>query len=261
MLKRILTGVLGVPLLIFIVIRGGLVLKISTLVVVLLALKEFYESFHHKNIYPLGYVGYLFTILMYWSSSKLLINFSFLLITFVVLIIFLFDKKVKLTDISITLLGFFYISYFLLHIILTSELESNLVIWYIFIIAWLADTSAYFSGNFLGSKIFGSKKLFPEVSPKKTIEGFIGGILGSILASLLFSYLFIPDFIVHSIVLGFLGSIISQTGDLVASKIKRSVGIKDFGNVMPGHGGILDRFDSILLIAPIVYYYTLFFFK
>ncbi|SKC74156.1 phosphatidate cytidylyltransferase [Maledivibacter halophilus] len=261
MLRRILTGVLGVPLLVFIIISGGLVLKISTLLVVIVALREFYMSFHLKNIYPLNYVGYLFTIFMYWSSSRLHINLSFLLIIFTLLIIFLFNKKVTLTDISITLLGFFYISYFLLHIILTSELSSNLIIWYIFIIAWLADTSAYFSGSFMGSKIFGPKKLFPEVSPKKTIEGFIGGILGSVFASLIFSYIFIPNFTTHSIVLGLLGSIISQTGDLVASKIKRFVGIKDFGNVMPGHGGILDRFDSVLLVAPFVYYYTLFFFK
>lgn len=261
MLTRILTGVIAVPLLIFIVMSGGLILKLSTLVVVLIALREFYHSFHQKEIYPLSYVGYLITILMYVTPTSFNINLSFLLITFAVLIIFLFNKKVTLTDISITLLGFLYISYFLLHIILTSTLDSNLIIWLIFIIAWFADTSAYFAGNFLGSKLFGPKKLFPEVSPKKTIEGFIGGILGSTLASFIFSYLFIPNFLVHSIILGSLGSIISQTGDLVASKIKRSVGIKDFGNIMPGHGGILDRFDSILLIAPIVYYYSLFFFK
>lgn len=261
MLKRILTGVIGVPLLIFIVMSGGIVLELSTLVVVLIALREFYHSFHHKDIHPLSYTGYLFTIFMYFTASTFYVNFSFVMITFVVLLIFLFNKKVTLTDISITLLGFLYISYFLLHIILTSILDSNLLIWFIFIIAWSADTSAYFAGNFFGSKVFGSRKLFPEVSPKKTIEGFIGGILGSTLASFLFSYFFLPEFTVHSIILGFLGSIISQTGDLVASKIKRKVGIKDFGNIMPGHGGILDRFDSILLIAPVVYYYTLFFFK
>ncbi|MCT4564095.1 MAG: phosphatidate cytidylyltransferase [Maledivibacter sp.] len=261
MLKRILSGAIGVPLLIFIVMSGGMVLKLSTLVVVLIALKEFYHSFNQIEIYPLSYLGYIFTIFMYFTVSSFYVNFTFLLITFAVLLIFLFNKKVALTDISITLLGFLYISYFLLHIILTSTLDSNMLIWFIFIIAWSADTSAYFAGNFFGTKIFGPKKLFPEVSPKKTIEGFVGGILGSTLASFIFSYLFLPDFLVHSTILGFLGSFISQTGDLVASKIKRTVGIKDFGNVMPGHGGILDRFDSILLIAPIVYYYTLFFFK
>ncbi|SHJ91076.1 phosphatidate cytidylyltransferase [Paramaledivibacter caminithermalis] len=261
MLKRILTGVIGLPLLIFIVISGGWILKLSTLVVVLMALREFYQSFNHKNIYPLSCVGYLFTVFMYTTASNFNINLTFLLITFASLIIFLFNKKVTFNDIAITLLGFLYISYFLLHIILTSKLNSNLIIWFIFIIAWSADTSAYFAGNFLGSKLFGPKKLFPEVSPKKTIEGFIGGICGSTLASFLFSYFFIPSFMVHSIIIGFFGSIISQTGDLIASRIKRAVGIKDFGNVMPGHGGILDRFDSILLIAPVVYYYALFFFK
>lgn len=261
MVKRILTGILGVPLLIFLVYSGGLVLKISTLLVVLLALKEFYSSFHHKNIFPLSYIGYLFTILIFINLSSDYVNMLFVLITLTLLLIFLFTKKVTFTDIAITLLGFLYISYLLMHIILTSDLDTGLFVWFIFIIAWCADTSAYFAGNFLGSKIFGSKKLFPEVSPKKTIEGFIGGILGSILISFLFSYLFVPRFIFHSLILGLLGSILSQIGDLVASRIKRSVGIKDFGHIMPGHGGILDRFDSILLVAPFVYYYTLFFLK
>jgi len=261
MVKRILTGILGVPLLIFLVYSGGLVLKISALLVVLLALREFYCSFHQKNIFPLSYIGYFFTILIFINTSSGYINMSFVLITITLLLIFLFTKKVTYTDISITLLGFLYISYLLLYIILTSNLDTGLFVWFIFIIAWSADTSAYFAGNFLGSKIFGAKKLFPEVSPKKTIEGFIGGILGSTLVAFLFSYLFIPRFIFHSLILGFLGSIISQIGDLVASRIKRAVGIKDFGHIMPGHGGILDRFDSILLVAPFVYYYVLFFFK
>ncbi|MCG8542533.1 MAG: phosphatidate cytidylyltransferase [Clostridia bacterium] len=261
MLKRVISSVLAIPLLIFLVNSGGVVLKISTLIIVLIALKEFYSSFHAKNIFPLSYVGYLFTIFMYWAASSTYIHISFILITLTLLVIFLFAKKVTLNDISITLLGYIYISYLLLHIILTSNLDSRLFIWYIFIIAWSADTSAYFAGTFLGTKIFGDRKLFPKVSPNKTIEGFIGGIVGSSLFSLLFAYLFMQRFMIHSIALGFLGSIISQIGDLIASKIKRSMEIKDFGNVMPGHGGILDRFDSILLVAPFVYYYTLFFFN
>lgn len=261
MVTRVLTGVLAVPLLIFLVYSGGWILKISSTVVVLLALREFYNSFQHKNIFPLSYVGYIFTIFMYINASSEYINISIVMLTLTVLIIFLFTKKVTYVDIAITLLGFLYVSLLLLHIILTSNLDSGLFIWLIFIIAWIADTSAYFAGNFLGSKIFGSKKLFPEVSPKKTIEGFIGGILGSVLISFLFSYFFIPEFAMHSIILGFFGSIISQVGDLIASRVKRSVGIKDFGNIMPGHGGILDRFDSILLVAPFVYYYVFFFLK
>ncbi|WP_432665019.1 phosphatidate cytidylyltransferase [Wukongibacter baidiensis] len=259
MLKRVLTGVIGVPLLIFLVYSGGVVLKVSSLLVVLLALREFYDSFHHKSIFPLSYVGYIYTIFMFLNSRSDYINLAFVLVTVTTLLIFLFAKKTTYTDVAVTLLGFLYIPYLLIHIILTADLKNGLFVWFIFIIAWCADTAAYFAGNFLGSKIFGSKKLFPEVSPKKTIEGFIGGVLGSVLASFLFAYIFIPEFIFHSIVLGFLGSIISQGGDLVASRIKRAVGIKDFGNIMPGHGGILDRFDSILLVAPFVYYYAAFF--
>ncbi|WP_432400498.1 phosphatidate cytidylyltransferase [Wukongibacter sp. M2B1] len=259
MLKRVLTGVIGVPLLIFLVWSGGFILKVSSLLVVLLALKEFYDSFNHRSIFPLSYVGYIYTIFIFLNTTSAYINLAFVLVTITTLLIFLFTKKITYTDVSITLLGFLYIPYLLIHIILAANLSTGLFVWFIFIIAWCADTSAYFAGNFLGSKIFGSRKLFPEVSPKKTIEGFFGGILGSVIASFLFSYLFIPEFIFHSIIMGFLGSIISQGGDLVASRIKRSVGIKDFGNIMPGHGGILDRFDSILLVAPFVYYYVIFF--
>ncbi len=261
MLKRVLSGVLAVPLLIFLVYSGGWVLRISLIIVVLIALREFYNSFNQRDIFPISYVGYIFTIFMYLNDSSNYINISVIMITLTLLIMFLFVKKITYTDIAVTLLGFLYIPLLLLHINLTSNLNSGIFIWFIFIIAWSADTSAYFAGYFFGTKIFGSRKLFPEVSPKKTIEGFIGGVLGSVLASFTFSYYFIPDFTFHSIIIAFFGSIISQTGDLVASRIKRAVGIKDFGNIMPGHGGILDRFDSILLVAPFVYYYLFFYLR
>ena len=126
---------------------------------------------------------------------------------------------------------------------------SNLV-WLIVITAFGTDVMAYFSGY-----IFGKHKLCPKISPKKTIEGSIGGILGSVILSGLFGYFFMPDIIVHCLVIGVLGGIVSQFGDLTASIFKRKMGIKDYGNLIPGHGGILDRFDSVLFTGPMVYYY------
>ena len=123
----------------------------------------------------------------------------------------------------------------------------KIYVWLIFIIAFATDTCAYFTGY-----AFGKHKLIPKVSPKKTIEGSIGGILGSTLICLAFGYYFNIDLKVI-VILGFLGSIVAQVGDLFASSIKRYVGIKDYGKLIPGHGGILDRFDSVILVAPFVY--------
>ena len=144
----------------------------------------------------------------------------------------------------------FYVNIFLDYIILTlNNYELGKVyVWLIFIISFATDTFAYFSGYLLGKH-----KLIPSISPKKTIEGSIGGILGSIICCMVFGYIFKFD-MMHMIVIGGLGSVVAQLGDLFASSIKRYVGIKDYGKLIPGHGGILDRFDSVILVAPFVYY-------
>lgn len=128
----------------------------------------------------------------------------------------------------------------------------------IFICAWSCDTFAYFSGRF-----FGRHKLIPHVSPNKTVEGAVGGVLGAIICCLI--YLFIlynlpsTDFIVniwhwvsYFTGVGLVGGICSQVGDLIASSIKRDEGIKDFGWIFPGHGGFMDRFDSVMFISPVI---------
>lgn len=120
----------------------------------------------------------------------------------------------------------------------------------VFIAAWITDTFAYFCGVF-----FGKHKLIPKISPKKTVEGSIGGIVFCVLAFMLYGLVlekafdFTPNYLGLCIV-GFGMSILSQLGDLLASAIKRSYGIKDYGKLFPGHGGILDRFDSILVLSP-----------
>ena len=123
----------------------------------------------------------------------------------------------------------------------------------IFAFAWGADTFAYFGGRF-----FGKHKLCPIISPKKTVEGFIGGIIGSVAVTLiiLLCYSYFADVsvnIIYMTVFAVLFAPVGVMGDLSASLIKRSTGIKDYGNIMPGHGGVMDRFDSVLLIAPIYY--------
>ena len=101
----------------------------------------------------------------------------------------------------------------------------------------------------------GKHKMCPHLSPKKTWEGAVGGVLGSALVCGLFGYFLCPQYLVHCIIIGVIGSPISMCGDLTASAYKRKMGIKDYGNLIPGHGGIMDRFDSVLFTGPFVYYY------
>ncbi|MBF1054203.1 MAG: phosphatidate cytidylyltransferase, partial [Parvimonas sp.] len=110
------------------------------------------------------------------------------------------------------------------------------------------DTFAYLFGM-----IFGKHKLYPSISPKKTVEGSIGGIIGSLLLLILFNIFVLKYNFTFIIVSGILLSIVAQIGDLFASKIKREIGIKDFSNIIKGHGGFLDRFDSIIFVTPLVY--------
>ena len=121
--------------------------------------------------------------------------------------------------------------------------------------ACVTDMFAYFAGL-----LFGKHKLCPKISPKKTVEGAIGGTLGGIVASVLVGYLIQPVLgtsvsLLHMAMLGLVSAVAGQIGDLSASLVKRNVGIKDFGKIFPGHGGVMDRLDSILFVAPIVYCY------
>jgi len=125
-------------------------------------------------------------------------------------------------------------------------------IWLVFIGVWLTDSGAYFVGSFLGKH-----KLIPEVSPKKTVEGAVGGIVGGVIGYAIYGIIIDTAFninvnYVNLFILAVAVSIIGQSGDLIASFIKREKGIKDYGNLFPGHGGVLDRFDSAIAVAPVI---------
>ena len=120
--------------------------------------------------------------------------------------------------------------------------------------AWMADTGGYFAGRFLGKT-----KLYETISPKKTREGFYGSLAGACLGAVVASLWYLPDIpLVHALPLALFGGALGQMGDLVESLLKRSTGIKDSGWIVPGHGGLLDRVDALLIVAPIVYLYTVF---
>ena len=128
-------------------------------------------------------------------------------------------------------------------------LQYLLFIWIVIIAAFGSDIFAYFTGYF-----FGKHKMAPNLSPKKTIEGAIGGLVASSLLSWLFGFIFMREMAPVCRVLGLVGGAAGMAGDLTASAFKRKMGIKDYGNLIPGHGGIMDRFDSVIFVAPVVYY-------
>ena len=129
------------------------------------------------------------------------------------------------------------------------------LVWLIFLCSWGCDTCAYCVG-----RLFGKHKMAPVLSPKKSIEGAVGGVVGAFLLTMIYCMVFqsqmnlsLPKIVILSGIAA-IGGLISMVGDLAASAIKRNVDLKDYGHLIPGHGGILDRFDSVIITAPIIYY-------
>ena len=161
-------------------------------------------------------------------------------------------------EVAFTLLGFLYIPFLLMHLVMLRQTPYGIQwLLVIMLIVMTNDSAAYYTGS-----AFGKHRLYPLVSPKKSIEGAIGGLFGSLCGTLLAKYSFFPqltlaDAVVTAVVVGLMG----QTGDLFESLLKRSFGVKDSGTLIPGHGGVLDRMDSILFAAPVTYYYVIYVFK
>lgn len=260
--KRYLGAILLSPLLIFLFL-GGIYLKILTMILALLGTYEFYKVLKVKKINTINYVGYALCLIYYLTiGSNINYKLTFFILILALLLLLcipIIDLDYNFLDVAATLLGFLYISVFFSFITLTSMKKyGEFLVWIIFISSWLCDTAAYYSGRYLGKH-----KLCPKISPKKTIEGSIGGLLGSIFGCFIFGIIIfkyggvkIP--IYHYIIIGLLSGILGQFGDLVASSIKRYVDVKDYSNLIPGHGGILDRFDSILFSSVVVFYYLTF---
>lgn len=253
MAKRILTVLVVFPLFLFFILKGGNYLFIFSMFVSVVGLYEFYEALKKCNKKPINWLGYLMIVILlfsiYNSIDSAIYLGVFFIATVILLIMNVFSEKDRIIDSALTVFGVIYIGVGFSYLLEISKFDNKLIIFIPFIISWGTDTFAYFTGRF-----FGKKKLYPKVSPKKTIEGAIGGIIGSVVLNYIFVYLYIKDILAIVIIISLFGSILSQLGDLLASKIKRTCGIKDFGKLLPGHGGILDRFDSSLVTIPFVYY-------
>lgn len=262
--KRYVGAAILAPFLIFLFI-GGVYLKVLLGLVSLMGMYEFYKVVKSKGIncfYPLGYLACViyFVFLEYMYSGN---NLMYLVIalTFISMCIPVFNNKYNFIDAGITVMGFIYIAMAFSFIVLLEQKEyGNYLIWFIFIVSWVADSAAYYCG-----KTFGKHKLSPIVSPKKSVEGFIGGICFAMIAAAIYGIIIskygVNIEVYHYIIMGLLGSVFGTVGDLIASSIKRYVGVKDYSNLIPGHGGILDRFDSILMVSVVFFYYVTFIIK
>ena len=258
MILRIVAGIIGLAVAVFVILQSGILLKLALLAVSLIGLREFYAALKISKK-PVCFAGYGAAVYMLLIDKLTATGMIFIISLFtlaVVTLLVIKYREISVYDIAITFFGFFYVCFLLSNMYLVREHYLGIyAVWLILISAWGSDTGAYFTGMTLGSR-----KLAPKISPKKTVEGAIGGVVCATLLGACFGfisqkYLFNleAELVLLSVAVVFFGSVFSQLGDLAASAVKRQVGIKDFGDVIPGHGGILDRFDSILFTAPTVY--------
>jgi phosphatidate cytidylyltransferase len=230
----------------------------------LVGLSEFYKAFF-KDFKAIHLVGYVFTVIYYivvHCFSVYNVNASWLLVVLTLFIIFaqtalvLFYKQIPIQESIMTVFGFFYVTFLLSFIVLTrNHSQGRYFVWLIFTSSFGCDTFAYITGM-----TFGRHKLTDTPSPRKSIEGVVGGVVGAALVGALYGYFVshyfhadVQGMTLNATVVSLFGAVFSVIGDMSASAIKRNTKIKDFGKLFPGHGGVLDRFDSVIMTAPIVY--------
>lgn len=258
-LVRLRSSIILMIITLFTVIMGDNILFTTIAVISLIGLMELYKIQKIEKT-VLGVFGYCVTIgfdlLMLFEKEQyqmvLFIGFLMLLMFAYVLTF----PKYKIEQVNLAFFGLFYVTVMLSYIYKVRMLDDGaFLVWLIFIGAWGSDTCAYLAGITLGRH-----KITPKLSPKKSLEGCIGGVIGAAIIGLIYATVLkkhITQFSnpqVAFVIIGAASSVISQLGDLAASAIKRNHDIKDYGTLIPGHGGILDRFDSIIITAPIVYF-------
>ena len=258
MLTRIITGVVGIALAAFVIQTGGALFAGFALVLSMLAWFEYARAFHRKGSNLTFLTGILGN-----ADESMAVTTGIVLI--VLLESVLLHGRVSFVDACTSVAGILYLGLPFAHMVMLRGLypETTLttslgsfefgcaMIWVMFIGTWASDTFAYFVGSAIGSH-----KLCPTISPNKTVEGFLGSVVGTTAAVAGLGVFFsLP--VVEMAGLGFCTSLLATLGDLVESVAKRYTGIKDSGNIIPGHGGVWDRFDSVLFTAPLVYYFVL----
>ncbi|HUV35822.1 MAG TPA: phosphatidate cytidylyltransferase [Patescibacteria group bacterium] len=267
--KRLLASAIFIPCLIIIARRGGFYYLALIDIIILIGLWEFYRMMEAKGLRPYKAIGILSGLALSWYFffqqgvyANFLLNIIFL--TVMALELARRERGMAVYHISVTIFGVFYVAWLGSHLILLRELPHLKGLNYslgfsfvivVFVLTWCYDTGAYTIG-----KLFGRRKIFPLISPGKTLEGVFGGI-GFSIAGILVTRVIVADYltVVQAVALAIIASVIGQLGDLVESMIKRDVKIKDTSTTIPGHGGVLDRFDSLLFTSPLIYYFFMYF--
>lgn len=264
MKQRVISSFFGIIILVLVLLGNQ---QVFDVVVTLISAMAIYEVVcavglkEHKSMTFLSVcMPAVLMIFPYYFSAEYLFSVIFAFIALFMIIMLFNHKRYTFTETATFIAVSTMLSISFLHVAMVRRLgNENLDVLVVLIGSWITDTCAYFTGCFLGKH-----KLAPEISPKKTVEGSLGGILGVILILVAYAHaagniMNVSVNTLSAVVVGLVAGIVSQFGDLCASIIKREHNIKDFGNIMPGHGGVMDRFDSLLFVAPAVYYILKFF--
>lgn len=262
---RLLSGIVLVVILASALVLGNMVLWALLLFVSLVGLYEFYRAVRKKGeensaagmLEAVGYAGcFAYYLIMLFRTEEQYLFLTLILILIVMMFVYVFSYP-ALDSIQLisTYFGVIYVPVMLSFIYMTRRYTDGIyVVWLIFISSWICDTCAYCVGMLIGKH-----KLAPQLSPKKSVEGAVGGVAGSALVGALYGYILTvignqAEYVIWTFaIIGGIGAVVSQIGDLTASAIKRNHEIKDYGKLIPGHGGILDRFDSVIVTAPMIY--------
>jgi phosphatidate cytidylyltransferase len=261
-IKRWLTGIILAPILFIVILFGSEKIFSAVVIIVIFGgVWEYNNMVFGKKFLKEKIEGLIFAIIIPLFVLLGSVQYILAVLAFSVLFVFiLFLWSVKesnqdVLSVAKVLFGIMYIPFLMSYFISLRMLDKG-ALWIIFVLvlAFAGDIVALYAGKYLGKH-----KLVPLVSPGKTVEGLIGLVFGSTLTCLIFGYYFFPEIPLTQIgILAFTGSIIGQLGDICESAIKRNYGLKDAGSLLPGHGGILDRLDCLIFIAPFVYYYRIF---
>lgn len=254
---RLISGIVLVALMLATIIPGGNILFVANMLISLVGVYELYKVLGLEKSLP-GFTGYVATICYYvllliGKTQYITILLVVFLIALLAQYVFMFPEY-KTEQISNAIMCMLYAGVLLSYIYLVREGENGAyTVWLIFLCSWASDTCAYAAGV-----AFGKHKMAPVLSPKKSIEGAIGGVVGAAVLGAVYAAVFYDNIQMNNPVMAFtiicaVGALISMVGDLAASAIKRNHDIKDYGKLIPGHGGIMDRFDSVIYVAPIVW--------
>ena len=265
--KRWITALVLIPVLLWILIKGStLAVAVMVAVVAAAALREYLHIIFGRQDQSvsriINAIAYLMSTALVvgasagsWELMVLMLSMNLMALSVFVLVRFKTDQSL-FDAVSRQVLGIIYIPIPLSTLVFVKQLDHGTlwIIW-LLIVVFCNDTGALYSGTYLGKHL-----LSPSVSPKKTVEGAVGGALLATLMGLVFSGLFFRDWSIalQSIPCAFLLAAAGQVGDLFESAMKRASGVKDSGHILPGHGGMLDRIDGLLLSAPVLYFYLVF---